>query len=412
MKVIALDFDGVIADSAGGWAFFCRKAWENLGFNNVPSVSLIKNHRPFISTAKDNYGLLLLLSKNQKVSRAAVKQIAKKHPEEAQKMADAFFSEKETFIKEDKDKFCDLYGPFKFIVPLLQELSKKENIYVVTSNRKSQVIDVLRRNKIDVKEQNILDSSISKNKSELINMVADREKIKATDILFIDDSLEHLKEVVPTGVQAALASWGFVLEEDLNEARKLGIMILDKKNIRSVLSANVEFFDVIDKDNKVTGKAPRDECHRRGLLHRAVHIMILNSKCEFLLQKRSKKKDLYSGWWTSSASGHVASGDGYDETAHRELKEEIGIDAKLGKIFVVIKDYKGEGKCDRERIMFYVARHEGPFKINKDEIDSVKFFPPGKIREMMQKEKFTPGTVAVFRELRKRPELLKRLGLS
>lgn len=174
----------------------------------------------------------------------------------------------------------------------------------------------------------------------------------------------------------------------------------------------MEFFDIIDKNNKVVGKAPRDECHRKGLLHRAIHIMILNSKGQLLLQKRSKKKDLYSGWWTSSASGHVESGDDYVETAHRELKEELGIEAKLEPLFAVVKDYRGQGKHDRERIQFYIGRHEGPFNFSREEVDSVEFFSPEAITKMMQKEKFTPGTVAVLRELKKHPELLKRLGLS
>ncbi|MBS3051407.1 MAG: hypothetical protein J4400_04630 [Candidatus Aenigmarchaeota archaeon] len=77
-----------------------------------------------------------------------------------------------------------------------------------------------------------------------------------------------------------------------------------------------------------------------------------------------------------------------------------------------MKDYREEGKHDRERIMFYMGRHEGPFRINKEEVDSVKFFPVKRIDEMMKKEKFTPGTVAIFKELRMHPELLKRLGLS
>lgn len=174
----------------------------------------------------------------------------------------------------------------------------------------------------------------------------------------------------------------------------------------------VEYFDVIDENDKVIGKAPRDECHSKGLLHRAVHIMILNSKGEFLLQKRSKKKDMYSGWWTSSASGHVEAGDDYEESAKRELKEELGIETSLEQILVAVKDYNGGGKHDRERIVFYIGHHDGPFEINKEEIESVKFFPPKKIAEMMKKEKFTPGTVAVFRELRKHPAILKRLGLS
>ena len=289
--IYAFDFDGVIADSAKGSAFFSHRAWKRLGNKNAPPVKSIEKHRPYISTAKDNYGLLFLLSNNMKVTRAAVRKVAEENPEKAKIMSDTFFDEKEKFIKTDKEKFCRLYGPFRFIVPIMQRLSRKETVYIVTSNKKSQVIDILCRSKIAVKPENILDSTISKNKSDLIKIVARREKVSTFDIMFVEDSIDHIKEVIPTGVNAALASWGFVLKEDIKEAKKLGIKVLDKKNLITTLNAeNTEYFDVIDKSNKVIGKAPRDECHRKGLLHRSVHIMILNRKVNSSCRNEAKRR--------------------------------------------------------------------------------------------------------------------------
>src|SRR6266513_3776097 len=86
-----------------------------------------------------------------------------------------------------------------------------------------------------------------------------------------------------------------------------------------------EIFDVVNERDEVVGRQSRSEVHRLGLKHRAVHVLVFNSHGQVLLQKRSMKKDRQPGLWDSSASGHVGSGEEYDSTAVRELREEIGL---------------------------------------------------------------------------------------
>ena len=90
-----------------------------------------------------------------------------------------------------------------------------------------------------------------------------------------------------------------------------------------------EWFDVVDQNDKVIGRAPRSEVHAKGLLHRAVHIMAFNARGELFIQKRVLSKDENPGLLDTSAAGHVSSGDDYGPTAHRELEEELGIKAEL-----------------------------------------------------------------------------------
>jgi len=164
-----------------------------------------------------------------------------------------------------------------------------------------------------------------------------------------------------------------------------------------------ECFDVVDENNNVIGKATREECHTKGLWHRAVHIIIVNSKGEILLQKRSMKKDLYKGYWIDAAAGHVDSGETYEETAERELKEELGISTKLTKLF----DFKKYTGNDNEIIRVFGGKHDGPFRINKEELDFVEFFTLDEINKKLKTEQFTPATVEVFKEINKNPNVLK-----
>lgn len=131
-----------------------------------------------------------------------------------------------------------------------------------------------------------------------------------------------------------------------------------------------EIFDVVDEADQVTGIATRHEVHARNLRHRAVHIFVCNGAGELFLQKRSRWKDRHPGVWDSSAAGHVESGCGYDETAAREVREELGVTisvAWLGKI-------PASERTGFEFVHVYRAQHDGPFRLPPAEIETGAFF--------------------------------------
>lgn len=86
-----------------------------------------------------------------------------------------------------------------------------------------------------------------------------------------------------------------------------------------------EVLDIVDADDQVVGQAPRREVHQQGLLHRAVHILLLDRQDRLILQRRAKTKQTYAGLWTSSASGHVPAGQELAAAARRETQEELGL---------------------------------------------------------------------------------------
>ena len=85
-----------------------------------------------------------------------------------------------------------------------------------------------------------------------------------------------------------------------------------------------EIFDIVNEYDEVIGRLPRRMVHRDGHKHRAVHVLVFNSRGRIFLQKRSLTKDTFPGAWDSSASGHLDSGEDYDACAVRELREELG----------------------------------------------------------------------------------------
>lgn len=83
--------------------------------------------------------------------------------------------------------------------------------------------------------------------------------------------------------------------------------------------------DYVDEHDHVLGQASRDEVHAKALMHRATHIILLNSNRQYFVQLRAMHKDNNPGVWDSSAAGHVDAGESYLDCASRELAEELGV---------------------------------------------------------------------------------------
>jgi isopentenyl-diphosphate delta-isomerase type 1 len=143
-----------------------------------------------------------------------------------------------------------------------------------------------------------------------------------------------------------------------------------------------EIFDVVNERDEVIGRAPRSEVHRRKLHHRAVHVFVFNAMGELFLQKRSMKKDMYPGTWDSSASGHLDTGEDYDVCAVREVREELGVqlDTTPRRLFKI----DSCPETGHEFVWIYQCRHEGPFELHPDEIDTGGWFAPAAISSWME----------------------------
>lgn len=160
-----------------------------------------------------------------------------------------------------------------------------------------------------------------------------------------------------------------------------------------------DIFDVVNERDEVIDRKPRSEVHRLGLLHRAVHVLVLNSRGEIFLQKRSLMKDRQPGLWDSSASGHVDSGEDYDATAVREVREEIGL--KLQKAPRRLFKIAAGPETDQEFVWVYRCENEGPFELNRDEIERGDWFAPEEVSRWVAErpDEFASAFLFIWRKL-------------
>ena len=150
-----------------------------------------------------------------------------------------------------------------------------------------------------------------------------------------------------------------------------------------------EWFDVVDAEDRVVGRAIRSEVHRRGLFHRAVHLLVENGAGQIFLQKRSRWKDSAPGQWSSSASGHVDAGEDYVLAVLREAHEELGM--VLQQMPREVARAEPCAETGNEFVRVFRERSEGPFVLPPAEVETGDWFSPAEIDAWIER---APGELA------------------
>ncbi|TFG80491.1 MAG: NUDIX domain-containing protein [Chrysiogenales bacterium] len=153
--------------------------------------------------------------------------------------------------------------------------------------------------------------------------------------------------------------------------------------------ADEEWFDIVDVEGKVRGKAPRSLCHSsQDLLHPVVHLHVLDSRDRLFLQKRSLRKQIQPGKWDTAVGGHLSSGETVEAALKREAEEELGLsDFKA----VPVARYVWKSDVESELVYMFFTRSDRTPRINREEISEGKFWKISKIKESRSKGILTPN---------------------
>lgn len=111
----------------------------------------------------------------------------------------------------------------------------------------------------------------------------------------------------------------------------------------TAVSAADEVLDVVDRDDRVTGRAPRGEVYARGLLHRCVFVLARNAEGRIFVHRRTASKLVFPSAYDMFVGGVLGAGEEYAEAALREAEEELGVSG-LGQPEPLLKFlYEGPG---------------------------------------------------------------------
>ena len=154
----------------------------------------------------------------------------------------------------------------------------------------------------------------------------------------------------------------------------------------------MEYLDVFTKYGEPTGESvERDIVHKEGMFHKSIHVWILNSKGELLVQRRDSSKKTYPNMLDTSFAGHVSSKEGLLETIIREGKEELGLDIDIECLnyLFAIKSEKKIGENYYENEINDVYLYEKDVKIDEckftdNEVSEIKYIDFRVLEKMWQ----------------------------
>ncbi len=153
-----------------------------------------------------------------------------------------------------------------------------------------------------------------------------------------------------------------------------------------------EPLEVLDEEGHVIGIRRREEIHGNpGLAHRAVHVLVFNWRGALYLQKRSASKMVQPGRWDSSAGGHPAPGEGWEEAAIREAAEELGLELRIPGALRFSHAYTWRTGVETEHVRTYAADAEGPFRLDSAEIADGRFWNADELRAAIGTGVLTPN---------------------
>lgn len=150
----------------------------------------------------------------------------------------------------------------------------------------------------------------------------------------------------------------------------------------------MELLDIVDEYGEPTGEVvERAFAHANGIRHRTSHVWIYkieNGRPQILLQKRCEAKDSFPGCYDISSAGHIPAGDGYEESAVRELKEELSVEISEDQLipcgFRTVcwdDEFHGVPYHDRQVTKIFLLRLDGytesDFTVQESEVESVRF---------------------------------------
>ena len=134
---------------------------------------------------------------------------------------------------------------------------------------------------------------------------------------------------------------------------------------------------IVDARDRTVKTAGRDEMRENGLLHRVTFVLVFNAQGEILVQTRTMFKDWYPGRVDLAAGGVMTAGESYEESAGRELQEELGIRSALDFEFKIYFEDNNSSPSAKSWGSVYSCLSEGPFVLQPEEVDQVCFMAIG-----------------------------------
>jgi phosphoglycolate phosphatase-like HAD superfamily hydrolase len=244
MKVLVLDFDGVISDSAREAFLVARSAWEELEPDR-PVTSGDALFQAFLEmmplgNRAEDYGTAMAalafgVSFSDQEAYDAFR--ADRDPTWLKAYHRRFYEVRARLREADPVAWRGLMSPYTPFVEVLRRRAGDVSYAIATSKDRASVDLLLRDYGIDdlFSPDAILDKETGEKKSAHLGLLRERRGLPYADFTFVDDKVNHLDTVARLGVRCALAGWGYNGDRERTLAMERGYLVCGLDDVEARL---------------------------------------------------------------------------------------------------------------------------------------------------------------------------------
>lgn len=241
--VLALDFDGVIVDSIKECLVSGFNAYANfINKSNIDRYDELDPHwatearrlRNYIRNGEDYVYIAHALENNIKVDgQQDFDDFLTEHASLRYTFFDHMVNQRLAFSAAKPELWAALNPLYDGMRDFLINVPDKENLYIITTKKLVFVHKILDANHISLIENNIYDTSSGATKRQIIEEIVQSRNIEPSQFYFVDDQVDTLIKVKPSGVNVLFASWGYNTPAQADVARLNDIPVLTLEDFLS-----------------------------------------------------------------------------------------------------------------------------------------------------------------------------------
>ena len=261
MRLLALDFDGVISNSAPEAFVVSLRTYaalrprsalveqaEKLDGPGAPPDAAVRAsplYAPFVEAmplgnrAEDYAVILRALEQARLLPDQASYDAwrAQQDPAWLRLFHERFYAVRGALADADPDGWSALLPPYPELISLLRRRAGDAALAIATAKDRRSVQALLARYGVAdlFPTERVLDKETGKSKTAHLAALQARVALPFRDITFVDDKVNHLDFAAPLGVRCALAAWGYNGPREQQLARSHGYLVCQLSDVEQKL---------------------------------------------------------------------------------------------------------------------------------------------------------------------------------
>ena len=244
-KILILDFDGLLVDSAPECWLRCIDACQmDMLLKGVEFADFDKDTflrmRYLVGPAHEFYFLMRSLVEyklDSDIERNFKELMGDDNNNASASQFKKYFFESRLLAQNHNIKtWIESNYFFNPALDMARRFSEDGILYIATMKDEVSVLELLKYNNIHCGKSKVLGKKYGDNKYKHISHVIDQNPLIARDkFLFMDDNIRHINETKALGIETMLVTWGYGTKPSIEYANKNQIKTLDLVDCNKVV---------------------------------------------------------------------------------------------------------------------------------------------------------------------------------